>query len=160
MVKRLKFEDFIHQLDSFYSASKDKYSVYLTFKRVYQENFKFKNNNQNRKKRNEDRIQQDRENNSNKSFYDVLVRAKFKKNRVHTILKPEELDKFHHILMNVLTLHFIREENKGSKKAKMMPHKKMSKTKRRKLKRIHKIKKAENTQTTEKIQAPKEVGKK
>jgi hypothetical protein len=33
MVKKLNIEDFINQLDEFYNASKDKYSVYLTFKR-------------------------------------------------------------------------------------------------------------------------------
>lgn len=40
--------------------------------------------------------------------------------------------------MNVLTLYFIRDENKLGKKAKKMPIKKMSKTRRRKLKTLRK----------------------
>ena len=82
MVKRLKYVDFINQLDAFYTASLDKNSVYLTFKRVYEEKFKFKNNNKNRKFRNEDRKKQDLSNGK----YNVLVRAKLKKNRIQTIV--------------------------------------------------------------------------
>ena len=42
--------------------------------------------------------------------------------------------------MNILTLYFIREENRQKTKTKKMPVKKMSKTKRRKMKRLRKIK--------------------
>jgi len=42
--------------------------------------------------------------------------------------------------MNIMTLYFIRDENKQKLKAKKMPVKKMSKTKRRKMKRLRKIK--------------------
>jgi len=82
MVKRLKYVDFINQLDAFYTDSRDKNSVYLTLKRVYEEKFKFKKNNKNRKLRNEDRKKQDLSN----SKYNVLVRAKLKKNRIQTIV--------------------------------------------------------------------------
>lgn len=55
-------------------------------------------------------------------------------------MTENDLEKFHHILMNIMTLYFIREENKQKPKAKKMPIKKMSKTKRRKMKRLRKIK--------------------
>ena len=55
MVKKLNYVDFVNQLDSFYNASKDKYSVYLTFKRLYTENYKFKKNKKNRQLRMEER---------------------------------------------------------------------------------------------------------
>lgn len=42
--------------------------------------------------------------------------------------------------MNVLTLYFIRDDNKLNQKEKKKPIKKMSKTQRRKTKRIRKIK--------------------
>ncbi len=42
--------------------------------------------------------------------------------------------------MNIMTLYFIRDENKMKLKTKKMPVKKMSKTKRRKMKRLRKIK--------------------
>lgn len=42
--------------------------------------------------------------------------------------------------MNILTLYFIREENKHKIRTKKMPIKKMSKTQRRKFKRLRKIK--------------------
>jgi hypothetical protein len=82
MVKRLKYVDFINQLDAFYTASRDKNTVYLTFKRAYEEKFKFKRNNKNRKLRNEDRKQQD----SGNLKSSVLVRAKLKKSRIQTIV--------------------------------------------------------------------------
>lgn len=82
MVKRLKYVDFINQLDGFYTASRDKHSVYLTFKRVYDEKFKHKKNKKISKLRNEDRKQQDLAN----GRYNVLVRAKLKKDRIQTIV--------------------------------------------------------------------------
>jgi hypothetical protein len=135
MVKKLPYMDFINQLDSFYTQSKDKYSVYLTFKRVYEEKFKHQNNKKARKQRNEDRINQDKEN----AAYSVLVRAKLKKNRIQTILSQADIDKFHHILMNIMSLYFIREENKQNVSQKKLPLKLMSKTKRRNMKRLRKI---------------------
>ena len=42
--------------------------------------------------------------------------------------------------MNIMTLYFIRDENKQKLKTKKMPVKKMSKTTRRKMKRLRKIK--------------------
>lgn len=92
MVKKLNAEDFINQLDGFYNASKDKYSVYLTFKRskykkfkcfiyykVFIENNKFKKSKN--KERREDRLKQVRDR------YDVLVRAKLRKQRIQTIVR-------------------------------------------------------------------------
>lgn len=74
-------------------------------------------------------------------------------------MTENEIDKFHHILMNVLTLYFIRDENKLKKSSKKMPIKKASKTQKRKIKRIRKIKnKAENDTT--KMQVDIETNKK
>jgi hypothetical protein len=83
MVKKLSYEDFLSQLDKYYTQSKDKNAVYLTFKRLYQENFKFKRNAKMRKLRMEDRKKQEQ---TTKEF-NVLVRAKLKKQRCHTIVK-------------------------------------------------------------------------
>jgi hypothetical protein len=83
MVKRLPFVDFINQLDSLYAASRDKHSVYLTFKRIYDEKFKYKTNKKIRKLRVEERKNEDKE---NKKF-NVLVRAKLKKSRIQTIVR-------------------------------------------------------------------------
>ena len=82
MVKRLKCEDFTNALDAFYSASRDKNSVYLTFKRVYDEKYKNKRNKKVRKMRREDRKSQESEN----AKFSVLVRAKLKKKRIQTIV--------------------------------------------------------------------------
>ena len=64
----------------------------------------------------------------NKAF-NVLVRAKLRKQRIHTIITPDELSRFHKNLTNVLYINFIKEEKK--KKEKQMPVKKMSKTQKR-----------------------------
>jgi len=82
MVKKLNSEDFINQLDSFYCSSKDKNSVYLTFKRIYQENFKYKKNKKIRNSRNQNKKEQEKPD----AKFNVLVRAKLKKNRIHTIV--------------------------------------------------------------------------
>ena len=82
MVKRLHFVDFINQLDSLYAASREKHSVYLTFKRVYEEKFKNKKNKKVRKLRMEERKNEEKE---NKKF-NILVRAKLKKSRIQTIV--------------------------------------------------------------------------
>ena len=42
--------------------------------------------------------------------------------------------------MNIMTLYFIRDDNKTVKKEKKLPIKKSTKTQRRKLKRLRKIK--------------------
>ena len=55
-------------------------------------------------------------------------------------MNENDIDKFHHILMNILTLYFIRDENKLKPKQKRMPVKKTSKTQKRKMKRLRKIK--------------------
>ena len=137
MVKRLKSEDFLSELAKFYSASKDKYSVYLTIKRLYEEKQKYKNNPAKRRLRLKDRLEEDKE---NKAF-NILVRAKLRKQRIHTIITPDELSRFHKNLTSVLIMNFIK--NKRKKKEKKTPDKKMSKTQKRKLKKLKKIKKME-----------------
>ena len=112
MVKKLKSEDFLSELAKFYSASRDKNTVYLTMKRMYEEKQKYKNN---RGKR------------------------KLRKQRIHTIITPDELSRFHKNLTNVLIMHFITEEKK--KKEKKIATKKMSKTQKRKIKKLKKINK-------------------
>ena len=135
MVKKLKSEDFLSELAKFYTASKDKYSVYLTMKRMYTETQKYKNNSAKRKLRIKDRLEQDKE---NKQF-NVMVRAKLRKQRIHTIITPDELSRFHKNLTNVLIMHFITEERK--KKEKKIVEKKISKTQKRKIKKLKKINK-------------------
>ena len=135
MVKKLKSEDFLSELAKFYSASRDKNTVYLTMKRMYEEKQKYKKNPAKRRLRLKDRLEQDKEN----KLFNVLVRAKLKKQRIHTIITPDELKTFHKNLTNVLIMHFITEERK--KKEKKMPIKKMSKTQKRKIKKLKKIKK-------------------
>ena len=63
--------------------------------------------------------------------------------RINTIITPEELNSFHHNLMNILTLHFIKEEKKKEKKT-TVNKEKMSKTQKRKLKKLKKIAKKES----------------
>ena len=144
MVKKLKSEDFLSELAKFYSQSKEKYSVYLTIKRLYEEKYKYKRNDAKRKLRLTDRLEQDK---NGKSF-NVLVRAKLRKQRIHTIITPDELNRFHKNLTNVLIMNFIKEEKK--KKDKKEPIKKMSKTQKRKIKKLKKINKANKMTTTEK----------
>ena len=135
MVKKLKSEDFLSELAKFYSASRDKNTVYLTMKRMYEEKQKYKKNPAKRRLRLKDRLEQDKEN----KVFNVLVRAKLRKQRIHTIITPDELKTFHKNLTNVLIMHFITEERK--KKEKKLPIKKMSKTQKRKIKKLKKIKK-------------------
>ena len=135
MVKKLKSEDFLSELAKFYSASKEKYSVYLTIKRLYEEKQKYKKNSAKRKLRIKDRLEQDKEN----KVFNILVRAKLRKQRIHTIITPDELNRFHKNLTNVLIMNFIKEER--VKKEKKEPTKKMSVRQRRKIKRLKRINK-------------------
>ena len=135
MVKKLKSEDFLSELAKFYSASKEKYSVYLTIKRLYEEKQKYKKNPAKRKLRIKDRLEQDKEN----KVFNILVRAKLRKQRIHTIITPDELNRFHKNLTNVLIMNFIKEER--VKKEKKEPNKKMSVRQRRKIKRLKRINK-------------------
>ena len=135
MVKKLKSEDFLSELAKFYSASKEKYSVYLTIKRLYEEKQKYKKNPAKRKLRIKDRLEQDKEN----KVFNILVRAKLRKQRIHTIITPDELNRFHKNLTNVLIMNFIKEER--VKKEKKEPTKKMSVRQRRKIKRLKRINK-------------------
>ena len=135
MVKKLKSEDFLSELAKYYSQSKDKNSVYLTFKRVYEEKQKYKRNPRMRKLRIKDRVEEDKLD----KMFNVLVRAKLKKQRIHTILTPDELNRFHKNLTNVLIMHFITEERK--KKERKVMIKKSSKTQKRKIKKLKKINK-------------------
>ena len=85
MVKKLKSEDFLSELAKFYTASKDKNTVYLTMKRMYEEKQKYKRNPAKRRLRLKDRLEQDKE----KKELNVLVRAKLKKQRIQTIITPD-----------------------------------------------------------------------
>jgi copper homeostasis protein CutC len=96
-------------------------------KRMYTETQKYKNNSAKRKLRIKDRLEQDKE---NKQF-NVMVRAKLRKQRIHTIITPDELSRFHKNLRNVLIMHFITEERK--KKEKKIVEKKISNTQKRKI---------------------------
>ena len=140
MVKKLKLDDFFSELEKFYTESQNKYSVYLTFKRTFEEKYKYKRNQKNKRLRLEDRKNQEKD--SNKLF-NVFVRAKLKKKRINTLITPEELNSFHHNLMNILTLHFIKEERKKEKK-KTVNKATISKTQKRKLKKLKKIAKKES----------------
>ena len=135
MVKKLKSEDFLSELAKFYTASKEKNVVYLTMKRMYEEKQKYKNNPSKRRLRIKDRLEQDKEN----KLFNVLVRAKLKKQRIHTIITPDELERFHKNLTNVLVMNFITEERK--KKERKIAEKKISKTQKRKIKKLKKINK-------------------
>ena len=132
MVKKLKSEDFLSELAKFYTASKDKNSVYLTMKRMYEEKHKYKRNPAKRRLRLKDRLEQDKEN----KMFNVLVRAKLRKQRIHTIITPDELERFHKNLTNVLVMNFITEERK--KKERKIAEKKISKTQKRKIKKLKK----------------------
>jgi hypothetical protein len=145
MVKKLKLDDFFSELEKFYTESQNKYSVYLTFKRTYEEKYKYKRNQKNKRLRLEDRKNQEKD--SNKLF-NVFVRAKLKKKRINTLITPEELNSFHHNLMNILTLHFIKEERKKEKK-KTVNKATISKTQKRKLKKLKKIAKKESKMNLE-----------
>ena len=79
---------------------------------MYEEKQKYKNNRGKRKLRIKDRLEQDKE----KKLFNVLVRAKLKKQRIHTIITPDELNRFHKNLTNVLIMHFITEEKKKKEK--------------------------------------------
>jgi len=140
MVKKLKIDDFLSELEKFYTESENKYSVYLTFKRIYEEKFKYKRNQKNKKLRLEDRKNQEKDNNK---LFNVFVRAKLKKKRINTIVTPDEINSFHQNLMNVIRLHFIKEERKKKEK-KEISKKTISKTQKRKLKKLKKIAKKEN----------------
>ena len=140
MVKKLKLDDFFSELEKFYTESQNKYSVYLTFKRTFEEKYKYKRNQKNKRLRLEDRKNQEKDNNK---LFNVFVRAKLKKKRINTLITPEELNSFHHNLMNILTLHFIKEEKKKEKKT-TVNKEKMSKTQKRKLKKLKKIAKKES----------------
>ena len=135
MVKKLKSEDFLSELAKFYAASKEKNTVYLTMKRIYEEKQKYKKNPLKRRLRIKDRIEQDKEN----KVFNVLVRAKLRKARIHTIITTDELERFHKNLTNVLIMNFIADERK--KKEKKVLTKKISKTQKRKLKKLKKINK-------------------
>ena len=135
MVKKLKSEDFLSELAKFYSASRDKNTVYLTMKRMYEEKQKYKKNPAKRRLRLKDRLEQDKDN----KLFNVLVRAKLRKQRIHTIITPDELKTFHKNLTNVLIMNFIKEER--IKKEKKEPTKKMSVRQRRKIKRLKRINK-------------------
>ena len=98
-------------------------------------NKNIKKNPAKRKLRIKERLEQDKEN----KLFNILVRAKLRKQRIHTIITPDELNRFHKNLTNVLIMNFIKEERK--KKEKKEQIKKISKTQKRKIKKLKKINK-------------------
>lgn len=160
MVKK-KIDEFISNLEKFYSVAKEKNSVYLTFKRgiiviiqVYKENLKFKTNKKRRKQRTEDRKKQE----TPDAKFSILVRAKYKDSRIQTVVNENEIDTFHHLLINVLTLHYIREDEIPKPKPKQMPKRTMTKTQRRKLRREKRIaKRLASQKANQVVTNPKET---
>lgn len=136
MVK-LSYEDFVSQIDKMFTESKDKHSIYLTFKRLYTENFKYKQNQKNRKLRREDHEKQET---NKETQFNVLVRAKLKKKRVQTVLEPKDISAFHNIFTKILSLHFITQTNELHKKQKTVSSVKgKSNTQKRKEKRLKRL---------------------
>ena len=68
----------------------------------------------------------------------------FVQKRINTIITPEELNSFHHNLINILTLHFIKEERKKKEKKEISNKATISKTQKRKIKKLKKIAKKES----------------
>lgn len=135
MVKKLTYDFFCSKLSEFYKNSKDKHSVYLTMKRIYEEKFKYKRSTKCRKQRAQNRQEQEKTN----AVFNILVRAKLKKERIHTIVTPNDLEAFHKGLSNILTLNFMTDDDQKKEKKKIIK-KTISKTQKRKIKRLKKIK--------------------
>lgn len=135
MVK-LSYEDFVGQVDKMFGDSKDKHSIYFTFKRIYTENFKHKQNKKNRKLRREDQLKQ--ESDLTKQF-NVLIRAKLKKKRVQTIIEPKDITGFHNIFTKIMSLHFITHSNEPRKQKLIQSHTGKSNTQKRKEKRLKRL---------------------
>ena len=131
MVKK-SYEDFVSQVDKFFTDSKDKKSIYFSFKRVFTENFKYKGNRKSRKQRLLDRQKQIEDTSRE---YSVLARAKLRKQRVHTIVEPKDLENFHNVLMKIFSLHFIMQTNDHKPKVKISAKKKKSNRQKRKEKK-------------------------
>ena len=122
------------ECDLYFNVNLEEDKINTPSNSIYLEKQKYKKNPAKRRLRIKDRLEEDKE---NKAF-NVLVRAKLRKQRIHTIITPDELSRFHKNLTNVLYINFIKEEKK--KKEKQMPVKKMSKTQKRKMKKLKKIK--------------------
>ena len=135
MVK-VKYDEFVSHVDKFFSESKEKHSIFFSFKRVFKENFKFKVNKKTRKLRREDHVSQERD--ADKQ-YSVLVRAKLRRKKVQTVVEPKDLSSFHNILMKIFSLHFIVSTNDHKPRLKVAAKKKMSNKKRRLLKKKKKL---------------------
>ena len=105
---------------------------------------KFKTNKKRRKQRLEERRKQETPNDK----FSVLVRARYKDSRIQTTVSESDIDNFHHSLSNVLTLHFIREDELPKKKEKQMPKRTMTKTQRRKMRQAKRLAKKLDAQKT------------
>lgn len=153
MVKKLTYDFFCSKLSEFYKNSKDKNSVYLTMKRLYEEKCKYKRSSKCRKQRALNRKEQEKTN----TVFNVLVRAKLKKERIHTIVTPDDIEAFNKGLSNILTLNFMTDEQKKEKKK--VIKKTISKTQKRKIKRLKKLK-AKPVTATQVIDNKMEIDKK
>lgn len=132
-------EDFVFKVDNYFSESKEKNSINFSFKRVYNENFKFKKSKN--KLRREDCINQ--ESDSSKQF-SVLVRAKLKRKRIRTVVESKNIGFFHSNLMKIFTLHFIKQTNDHIPKIRVSAKKKRSNKQKRKEKKEKKLLKKVN----------------
>lgn len=135
MVK-VNYEDFVSKVDKLFSESKEKHSLYFTFKRLYTENFKYKNNRKIRKQRNLDISTQQKDMTKQ---YNVLCRVKLNKHKVQTIVEPNDITKFQNILMKIFSLHFITSKNEPIPKVKVNLIKKKSATQKRKDKKLKRL---------------------
>lgn len=135
MVK-VSYEDFVSKVDKLFTESKDKHSLYFTFKRLYKEEFKYKRNRKIRKQRLTNQLEQ--ENDKNRE-YNILCRVKLNKQRCQTVVEPKDLSKFQNILMKIFSLHFITEKAEVKPKVKTGTINKKSKTLRRKEKKLKKL---------------------
>ena len=146
MVK-LDYDNFVSKVDELFTNAKEKGSIYFTFKRLFTENYKFKRNKKVRKLRREDHFNQEAEKDKQ---YSVLVRAKLNNKRIQTVIKPNEINSFHNILMKIFSLHFITTDdnnNNNRKKLKVSNLNNLkSKTQRRKEKKLKKLGKRKEEQ--------------
>ncbi len=151
MVK-VSYEDFVSKVDKLFTESKEKHSLYFTFKRLFKEDFKYKRNRKIRKQRVINQLEQ--ENDKNRE-YNILCRVKLNKHKCQTVVEPKDISKFQNILMKIFSLHFITEKVEVKKKTKADSKNKKSKTLKRKEKKLKKLslktKKAEIDKATKEI---------
>lgn len=116
MVK-VSYEDFVSKVDKFFIKSKEKNTLYFTFKRYFPESYKFKKNQKIKKLRRYNQLVQERE---ASRLFSILIRIKLNKKKFFTILEPNEIEKFHNIFIKIMSLHFIISLNENKTKTKIL----------------------------------------